>query len=68
MVVDEIAQIESQRKHNDMWNKMSSCIKEEWLDEVLEIADDGHRTVTKLRDIYSHTGVLCKLYFIAMFR
>ncbi len=22
----------SQRKRNDMWNKKSSCIKEEWLD------------------------------------
>ncbi len=32
MVVDEIAQIESQRKRYDMWNKTSSCIKEEWLD------------------------------------
>ncbi len=51
MVADEIAKIESQRKRNDMWNKASSCIKEEWLNEVLEIADDGHRMVTKLRDI-----------------
>ncbi len=32
MVVDEIAQIEIQRKRNDMWNKTFSCIKEEWLD------------------------------------
>ncbi len=45
-MAEEMAQIESQR--NDMWNKTSSCIKEEWLDEVLEIADDGHRTVTNL--------------------
>ncbi len=32
MVADEIAQIESQCKRNDMWNKTTSCIKEEWLD------------------------------------
>ncbi len=32
MVADEIAQIQSQCKHSDMWNKTSSCIKEEWLD------------------------------------
>ncbi len=32
MVEDEIDQIESQRKRNDMWNKTSLCIKEEWLD------------------------------------
>ncbi len=32
MVAEEIAQIESQRKHSDMCNKTSSCIKEEWLD------------------------------------
>ncbi len=49
MVAEEIAQIKSQR--NDMWNKTSLCIKEEWLDEVLEIADDGHRMLTKLWDI-----------------
>ncbi len=57
MVADEIAKIESQC--NDMWNKTSSCIKEEWLDLGLEIADDGHRTVTKLWDICIHTQVYC---------
>ncbi len=47
MVADEIAQHESQRKHNDKSNKTPSCFKEEWLDQVVEIGDDGHRMVTK---------------------
>ncbi len=56
MVADEIAQIENQRKRNDMRNKTSSCIKEEWHDEVLEIADDGAQNGTKtLRHLQSHT-------------
>ncbi len=57
MVADEIAQIENQRKRNDMRNKTSSCIKEEWHDEVLEIADDGAQNGTKtLRHLQSHTS------------
>ncbi len=33
-------------------------LKRSGLIEVLEIAEDGHRTETKHRDMYSHTGVL----------
>ncbi len=55
---------------NYMWNKTSSCIKEEWLDYVLEIVEDGHRTVKQNSETfsYSHTQLYCANYFIGMFR
>ncbi len=54
MVADEIAQHESQRKHNDKSNKTPSCFKEEWLDQVVQ---NGNKTGTKtMKKVYGVTS------------